>query len=138
VTAKSGPKIRLSADQSDEVSGPAKPGAGPNHGAIRMGSGSLGGNGVTLALFTKLLSQRLDRPVVDKTGLVGRFDIQLQWAPNVGEARYGPGDAALPPADSSGPSIFSAIQEQLGLKLQSEKAPSNVLIVDHAERPSAN
>jgi uncharacterized protein (TIGR03435 family) len=137
---RGGPTIKLSHDQSaDVVNGPAAPGAGPNHGAIRIGAGSLVGNAVTMALFTRTLSQRLDRVVIDRTNLSGRFDIRLQWTPGPGEVRYDPGGNLLPPVTYlSGPSIFSAIQEQLGFKLESAKAPVEVLIIDRAERPSAN
>jgi uncharacterized protein (TIGR03435 family) len=150
VLAKGGPKIKLSADQiSPEVDGPAPPGAGPNRGAIRIGVGNLIGNAVTLSWFASMLSQRMDRLIVDKTNLPGRFDIRLQWTPSPGENPFDPGGNRLPTAvidmsgatvtlDSSGPSIFSAIQEQLGLKLESTKAPVDVLVIDHVEKPSEN
>jgi uncharacterized protein (TIGR03435 family) len=139
--AKGGPKAKLSADQasSSDVNGPSPPGAaGPNHGAFHLGPGSMIGNAVTLALFTRFLSQRLDRIVIDKTNLAGRFDIQLKWTPDEGEAPFDPGGNPLPPADSSGPSIFTAIQEQLGLKLESARGPVEVLVIDHVEQPTAN
>lgn len=139
VVAKDGPKIKRSPDQtSPDVNGPAPTGAGPNRGAIRLGPGSLIGNAVALPLFTKFLSQRLDRIVIDKTNLTGRFDIRLQWTPGFGESQFDPGGKILPSADSSGPSIFAAIQEQLGLKLESTKAPIEILVIDHAQKPSAN
>jgi uncharacterized protein (TIGR03435 family) len=150
VVEKGGPKIKLSRDQSPEnVDGPAPPGAGPSHGAIRIGVGNLVGNAVTLSWFATMLSQRLDRLIVDKTNLAGRFDIRLQWAPTPGENPFDQGGNKLPSAiidnggatltaDSSGPSIFSAIQEQLGLKLESAKAPVDVLVIDHVEKPSEN
>ena len=116
VVTKDGPKIKLAADQtSPEVNGPSKPGAGPNHGAIKFGPGSMIGNAVNLSLFVRFLSQRLDRPIVDRTGLSGRYDFLLQWTPEVGEAKVDPGGNPLPVGDTTGPSIFSAIQEQLGL-----------------------
>lgn len=111
VVAKGGSKIKLSADQADssDINGPAPPGAtGPNHGAFRFGPGSMAGNAVTLALFTKFLSQRLDRMVIDKTSLAGRFDIQLLWTPDTGENPVDLGGHAIPPADPSRPSIFAA------------------------------
>jgi uncharacterized protein (TIGR03435 family) len=136
---KGGPKIKLNPDQtSPDVNGPAPLGAGPNRGAIRIGAGSLTGNAVTLARFTRFLSQRLDRTVVDKTNLAGSFDIQLQWTPDAGDNPFDPGGNALPPADSSRPSIFAAIQEQLGLKLESASAPVDVFVIDHVEKPSEN
>ena len=139
VAAKGGPKIRPAADQtSPDVNGPSPPGAGPNRGAIRIGRGSLIGNAVTLSFLARWLSQRLDRLVIDRTTLSGRFDFQLTWTPDAGEIVTGPGGQMLPPAEVSGPSIFTAIQEQLGLKLESSKAPVEVLVIDRAERPSAN
>lgn len=141
VVAKDGPKIKLSSDQaSPEVSGPAPPGAGPNHGAISVGPGSLIGNAATMALFIRFLSQRLDRTIIDKTNLTGRFDIQLQWTPGVGENPFDAGGRTLPqrPADSSDLSIFTAVQQQLGLKLESTKGPVDFLVIDHVEQPSSN
>jgi len=140
VVGEGGPKIKWSADQtSPEVNGPASPGAGPNHGAIQLGAGSLIGNAATMALFTKFLSQRLGRALIDKTNLTGRYDIQLRWSPEVGEVPFDPGGRILRMAtDSSEPSIFTAIQDQLGLKLESARTPIDMLVIDHAERPSEN
>ena len=103
-----------------------RPEPDPNHGAIRIGAGNLVGNAVTLSWFATMLSQRMDRLIVDKTNLPGRFDIQLQWTPSPGENPFDQGGNRLPASiidmsgttvtlDPSGPSIFSAIQEQLGL-----------------------
>jgi uncharacterized protein (TIGR03435 family) len=70
----------------------------------------------------------VDRPVVNQTGLTGRWDFVLKWTTN-----------DLKAADSNAaPGMFTAIQEQLGLKMEAVKAPAEVLVVDHAERPSAN
>jgi uncharacterized protein (TIGR03435 family) len=150
VVAKGGPKLKMSSDQiSPDVNGPVPPGAGPNRGGIRGGEGNLIGNAVTLPWFATSLSQRVDRLVIDKTNLAGRFDIQLRWAPGPGESLLDSGGNRIPTAiidmngqtltaDPSGPSIFSAIQEQLGLKLESAKAPVDVLVIDHAEQPGEN
>jgi uncharacterized protein (TIGR03435 family) len=141
VVAKGGPKIKLSADQtSPDVNGPSPPGAGPNHGAIRLGAGSMIGNAVPLSRFANLLSQRLDRLVIDKTNLTGRFDLRLQWTPNVEDNPLSPTGDPLPPApgDASAPSIFVAIQEQLGLKLEAAKGPVDFLVIDRVEKPSEN
>jgi uncharacterized protein (TIGR03435 family) len=150
VVAKGGPKIRLSEDQvSPDVSGRAPQGAGPNHGAIRVGVGNLVGNAVPLSLFVTFLSQRLDRLAIDDTHLTGRFNIRLQWAPDAGETLFDQSGNPLPSTiidmkgmtvatDPSGPSIFSAIQEQLGMKLESRRSPIEVLVIDRVERPSTN
>jgi uncharacterized protein (TIGR03435 family) len=139
VVAKGGLKIKLSADQtSPEINGPSKPGAGPNRGAVRFGPGTMMGNAANFSLFVRFLSQRLDRPIVDRTGLSGRYDFLLQWAPEIGEARVDPAGNPVPVGDTTGPSIFSAIQEQLGLRLESTKGPVEVLVIDRAEMPDEN
>jgi uncharacterized protein (TIGR03435 family) len=103
-------------------------------------------HGTSLANFAEvILSEQLDRPVFDKTGLSGLFDIHLEFARDTSMLRS-PGRAgaedsgagAANPPDSSGPSIFTAVQEQLGLKLSAAKGPVDVLVVDRIERPSAN
>ena len=83
------------------------------------------------------LSGVLERIVVDKTGIVGRFHIQLTFTPDDSVKRFPdfPG-APQPPAD--GPNIFTALQEQLGLKLESAKGPVELLVIDHVEKPSEN
>jgi uncharacterized protein (TIGR03435 family) len=98
------------------------------------------GNAVPISRFTNLLSQRLDRTVIDKTNLAGRFDIRLQWTPDLGENPRSPtGDLIqATQGDASDPSIFVAIQEQLGLKLEATEGPVEFLIIDHVEKPSEN
>jgi uncharacterized protein (TIGR03435 family) len=88
--------------------------------------------GTSMASLSEgVLSNRLDRPVIDKTGLIGRFDFHLEFLPD----EHGtPAD----PVDGAGPSIFTAVQEQLGLKLSPAKGPVEVIVVDHAEKPSPN
>jgi uncharacterized protein (TIGR03435 family) len=89
-----------------------------------------------MATIVKLLSQQLGRTVLDKTGLTGDYDVKLQWTPDSGPASMmGPDSKATP---DSGPSIFTAIQEQLGLKLESQKGPVEVLVIDRVARPSEN
>lgn len=77
----------------------------------------------------------LDRPVVDKTGLAGRYDFDLEFTPD--ETQFS-GMLGRPPGDSPAPGLFAAIQQQLGLRLEATKGPVDVLVVDRAERPSAN
>jgi uncharacterized protein (TIGR03435 family) len=75
------------------------------------------------------------RPVEDRTGLSGAFDIDLDWTPD----RPSPPDApALPPIDSNGAGLFTALQEQLGLKLEPAKRSIDLVVVDYAEPPTAN
>jgi uncharacterized protein (TIGR03435 family) len=97
--------------------------------------------GVSMAELTTSLSRgELRRTVIDKTGLVGTFDVNLHWTIDVVQANPGTsGEPSPSPAvNLTGPSIFAAIQEQLGLKLEAAKGPVEVLVVDHIERPSAN
>jgi len=87
--------------------------------------------------FTYLLNLILDRPVIDKTGISGMFDVVLKFAPDERSAL-----AELPPSpaqvDGTDPSIFTAIQEQLGLKLEPTRASIEALVIDHIEKPSPN
>ena len=78
----------------------------------------------------------LDRPVLDQIGLTDRFDFILTWAPD--EPQFG--GRIPPPSESPNPppGLFTAIQEQLGLKLDGVKAPADVMVIDHAEKPSEN
>jgi uncharacterized protein (TIGR03435 family) len=93
------------------------------------------GRNATMKEFAALLQRAiLDRPVLDKTGLTGHYDFDLKWAPD--DSQFG--GAIKPPIDSPSPPFFAAIQEQLGLKLVPTKGPVSALIIDKAERPSAN
>jgi uncharacterized protein (TIGR03435 family) len=90
----------------------------------------------TMGEFASLLQRALlDRPVVDKTGLTGRYDFDLDWAPD--ETQFG-GEVPVAPTDAPSPPFFTAIQEQLGLKLEATRGTVEALVVDTAERPSAN
>lgn len=103
--------------------------------SINLGRGHLeveGSNSVSL--LAEQLSKVVGRDVVDNTGIAGRYDLKLQWTPDDSEASA-PGGSA---DDASGPSIFTALEEQLGLELKSAKGPVPVLVIDHVEIPSAN
>ena len=80
------------------------------------------------------LGNRVGRPVIDKTGLSGKFGFELSWVADLILATGTPD----PGADISGPSIFTALQEQLGLRLDSQKGPIEVLVIDRAEKPAEN
>jgi hypothetical protein len=89
------------------------------------------------------LTLYLDRPVLDRTAIQGDYDFTLKWTPAPNESSpqaMGLAPRAEPqgPADSNGPSIFTALQEQLGLKLESTKGPVDILVIDRVERPSEN
>jgi uncharacterized protein (TIGR03435 family) len=79
--------------------------------------------------------QQVDRPVVDQTGLKGFYDFKLTFAPDL-SGRTGPNGE--PPPSFDGPSLFQALKEQLGLKLESSKGPVEVFVIDHVEKPTAN
>ena len=86
--------------------------------------------------FVRVLSAVLGRTVIDKSGFTGLFDVRLDFVPDeITEAMPAPPPNA---GDSNFPSILTALQEQLGLRLESTKGPVEVLVVDHVERPSAN
>jgi uncharacterized protein (TIGR03435 family) len=96
---------------------------------------TLDGAGVSIEKLAGTLSRSgLDRPVVDKTGLVGGFDLHLRWTADVPEDATRSGAKA----DPSGLSIFTALKEHLGLKLESAKAPVEILVIDHVAQPSEN
>jgi uncharacterized protein (TIGR03435 family) len=114
VIAKGGPKVGGSKASSDPLP------TGNDRIEVRAGSDSL-------EILAYELSWRLGRPVLDGTGLQNRQALTLRWQ-----------DADGTTADSNGPSLFTAIQEQLGLKLESTRGPVPVLVIDHAERPIEN
>ncbi len=107
--------------------------------------GELHAASVTMAFFCDWLSGNADaggRDIVDKTGLTGSYDFTLKWAPveAAASAMGGPstGEAGGAGIDQGGPSFFTALEEQLGLKLEPARAPVQVLVIDHVEQPSEN
>lgn len=122
-------------------------------GVAPMLRGWLQGTAVPMASLVLALSQSMDRPVVDKTGFSDPFDFRLTWTPETGTGADAgaPTDGSCPSSFTafqeqrgmkvetwSCPSIFTAVQDQLGLKLDPQKDPTEVLVIDHVERPSAN
>lgn len=109
---------------------------------IRMGRGQLSGKSVPLSILAEQMSNQLGRKVVDKTGFTAKYDITLEWTPEPGHGG-GPGGPPPPPdavagAGPTGPSIFTALQEQLGLRLESEKGPVDLLVIDSVAKPTEN
>ncbi len=110
---------------------------GPGHknsdfsGNLSNGSGSFDGTSASMADLATMFSYTVGRKVVDKTGIAGQFRVHLTFAPD--EVAGG----AAAPADA-GPSFFTALQEQIGLKLESAKGPVEVLVIDSVEKPSEN
>jgi uncharacterized protein (TIGR03435 family) len=114
--------------------GPPPPGGPPC--SFGGGAGRLLGNNVSLAMFASVLSRQVGRPVVDRTGVPDYFNITLEFS---GDARTSNGPPAPQPAPvDDGPSIFTALREQLGLKLEATRAPVDVLVIDKASHPTEN
>jgi uncharacterized protein (TIGR03435 family) len=101
------------------------------------GIGRLTAKGMPIADLARLLTLIVNRFVVDKTGLTGQYDFELRWTPNDWSPLMEEFSWLLPEA-VTGPSIFTAVQEQLGLKLVPSKGPVDVLVIDHIEQPSEN
>jgi uncharacterized protein (TIGR03435 family) len=108
---------------------------------MRMFPGNLSGGSSSMTQLSNVLARFVSRTVVDRTGLTGNYDLDLQWTPDqmpqgFGRGEAPPGAPAMPAVDPNGPSIFTAVQEQLGLRLESTKAPVDVLVIDRAELPT--
>jgi uncharacterized protein (TIGR03435 family) len=129
VVAKNGPSLHES-KESD----------GSSH--TSTSTGQFTARGVTMVemaqTLTQELSRELGRVVIDKTGIAGRYDVTLKWTPDTGSGSINSGTEGTMPPPDFGPSIFTAIQEELGLKLESTKGPVQVLAIDHVEMPSEN
>ena len=143
VVAKNGPKLQQAKPGDTYPNGIKGPDGIGRGGVMRMGRGQLTGQALPMSALARMLTDQLGRTVVDKTGLPGNYDFTLQWTPDESEGASlrgpdtGPQGSA-PSADSSGPSLFTALQEQLGLKLESQKGPVETYVIDHAEKPSEN
>jgi uncharacterized protein (TIGR03435 family) len=107
---------------------------------LRTRAGHFIGTAVPISALAQILSQQLARPVVDKTGLNGKYDFELTYTLDALQSDpFGPITRNSPSApDNNSPSIFTALEEQLGLRLQSTKGPVEVLVIEHAEKPSEN
>ena len=94
-----------------------------------------------MSTLARDLSRRLGRTVIDKTGLTGGYDFTLKWDPatvRLNAMNSGVGQPSPASNEPSGPSIFTAVEQQLGLKLKAAKGPVEVLVVDHIEPPTPN
>jgi len=130
VVVKDGPKFKASAPEgSPEDKSPNGVARGAMTVQRSVQNTELTGHAIPLASLANMLTDQLHRTVLDKTGLTGQYDLLLKWTSD---------DAPDAASDSSTPSIFTALQEQLGLKLQSSKGPVDTLVVDHVEMPSEN
>jgi len=155
VIAKGGPKLEPSKGNADLFEGPegapktpASAAGGPGRGGrgMRIQRGEINAANVTAAMIADQLSRVVGRNVVDQTGLTGNYDFKLRYTPEMmqGPPPAGAPDGAkaaeaesAPPSDAA-PSIFVAVQEQLGLKLEPQKGPVDIYVIDRVERPSEN
>ena len=122
VVAKGGPKFEKTEANGTDI------GTGNSHIKIHGGD--------SVEILAEQLAKVLGRVVLDKTGIQGRYDITLRWTPENGLPDKVNG--ASTPEETNGPSIFTAVQEQLGLRLDPQKGPVGVLVVDRAEMPTEN
>lgn len=102
-----------------------------------LAPGKFLGEAIPISMFVTLLADKLRRPVINKTGLTGRYDIDLTYVPGSGQSLSDEADQSQQ-ADTSTPSLFTAIREQLGLRLELGKGPVEVIVIDHIDRPSQN
>ena len=135
--AKGGSKLKPSVPDDPAATTPRRRGLMGRPGGITA-------TDAQLWMLIPMLARQLGRPIVDKTGLTGNYDYTLDYTndrgtlpPPAGGAPPAP-PSAPPPPEQSGPDIFTAIQEQLGLKLESSKGPVDVIVIDHIEKPSEN
>jgi uncharacterized protein (TIGR03435 family) len=140
VVANNGAKVKESKPgDPQELKGPD---GSVIHGMLHTGQGQFTAQDTSMAELALTLSDYAGRQVIDKTDLAGRYDFTLKFTPEPGygpEYRGAAGRAlnGAPPPDS-GPTVYTAVQEQLGLKLEPAKAPVDGLVIDHVERPAGN
>jgi uncharacterized protein (TIGR03435 family) len=128
-----GPQIKRSSDEcaaaaKARAAGEAAPALAGGFCGTRAGNGNVSMRGVPLSNFVRNLGGMTGRFVIDKTGLAGPFDLDLKWTPDQAIGAGG--------AQTDGTSLFAAMQEQLGLRLEAQRAPVEVLVVNSAERPT--
>ena len=128
ILAKNGSKLQ-----------PAKEQESFRHG-MQVRRGQMNAEGASLQMLANALSNIAGKPVIDRTGLKGNFDFKFEWTPETALTPGAPGERQEPGSqvDLSGPSLFAALQEQLGLKLDSQKGPVEMIVIDRLEKASAN
>jgi uncharacterized protein (TIGR03435 family) len=140
--AKSGPRLPEPTGSCIEPGSLPHPTPFTLCGGFHMDAGRLEGRRISMAQFVTALSNFLGRPVIDRTGYAGAFDVHLEFTFDgiAGLNGGGFGAPVLPSdaVDSSRPTIFAALQQQLGLRLESQKGPAEILVIDHAEKPAGN
>jgi len=135
IVAKGGPKFTGDGAAAAGIHA-AVAKSGFTHGGTIMNDGELTGSAMPLSSLAYDLSGTVGRTIIDKTGLTGNYDFELKWTPE--RAAASGADNGQTDDQNSASSLFTALQEQLGLKLQSSKGPVETLVVDHVEMPSEN
>jgi uncharacterized protein (TIGR03435 family) len=144
VIAENGPKLQLAKSGGSYTDGIKDPEGRPmqtHRMLMQLDRGQIAGigaQGVSPADFAQQLSRQLGRTVLDKTGLKGSYDFNLKWTPDESRPSKGIDGNPAPMPRPAGPSLFTAIQQQLGLKLESQKASMPVLVIDYIETPLEN
>ena len=142
VVAKGGPKMQVSTP-ADPSANPA-PGQNPSSAGVNVSEKlfTMTGHRASMASIVRWLSMQLGSTVTDKTGLSQNYDYTLSFVPDdtmkAGILPPGSNGGSTLPPDAEGPSIFTALPEQLGLKLVAQKQPVDVIVIDHMEQPTAN
>jgi uncharacterized protein (TIGR03435 family) len=142
VIGKNGSKLHEAKSGDTYANGIKYPNGGGGAGAtmMRMGPTSHTFTAQAVAISSLVNQIRLEspeRPILDKTGLTGKYDFTLTYAPENTSAPV-PGASPNIPAEPAGPTLFVALEEQLGLKLEAGKAPVEIIVIDRVERPSGN
>jgi uncharacterized protein (TIGR03435 family) len=137
IVAKNGPLLKKVEPGAKRVTGIENKDGTIVQGQLlySRGPGQIIGQEISMEIFAGALSGLAGRPVVDNTRIRGVYDFKLEWEPDHSRPGGEPGEI---PADPFGPSIFNALQEQLGLKLESQKVEMPIVVIDHIEEPSEN
>jgi bla regulator protein blaR1 len=144
VVAKGGLKMKEATPGDAYTNGLKTPSGGAGGaGMMNVRPGELIGQAISLESLVRFLSFQFQSPVIDKSGLTGKYDVDLKWTPDEMESGMArPPDGGQPgapsPPPSSGPSLFTALEDQLGLKLEAHKEPGDAIVIDHIEQPSPN
>ena len=146
VVSKNGAKFKPTRESDPPIIDLGRGGPPDSHSRqsiMRVRRGLLVGQQTTMAGLASQLSNFLGRTVVDKAELTGTYDLKLEWQPDENQvANFQsmgvPEGLGAPATDPMGPSLFAALQEQLGLRLESQKGPVEMFVIERLEKPSAN
>jgi uncharacterized protein (TIGR03435 family) len=126
------------AEESRNYFPDARPGRPVACGDYRLGARTLTARGITMSGLAGVLSGRAARPVLDRTGLTAAYDLEIEWSSDLGLSQAPLGAAGAGDLSVDGVSLFTALQEQLGLRLQAGRDRVNVIVIDRAEPPTPN